>query len=135
MSERGRIVVFVIVVLFVWTLMHVYVVSRVWGLLPTATSKRWLLLVAVLLWLSYPLGRALAHWKLVFPGYLFEMAGAIWMGALFLALVWLLVVDLVTGFGFLLTESYKPLRLAALGLTALLSAWALIQGLRIPVVR
>ena len=135
MTERGRIVAFVTVVLFVWTLMHAYVVSRVWGLMPTAISKRWLLFAAVLLWLSYPLGRALAHWKLTFPGYFFEMAGAIWMGALFLALIWLLAVDLVTGFGFLLTEAYKPLRVAALGLTALLSIWGLIQGLRSPAVR
>ena len=135
MTEKGRIVAFVTVVLFVWTLMHVYVMSRVWGLMPTVSSRRWLLVAAFVLWLSYPLGRALAHWRLSFPGYFFEMAGAIWMGALFLALIWLLAVDLVTGFGFLLTEAYKPLRVAALGLTALLSVWGLIQGLRIPAVR
>lgn len=135
MSERGRVVVFILVVLLVWTLMHAYVAGRVWGLLSTAGSRRWLLLATVLLWLSYPLGRALVHWKIPFPGYLFEILGAVWMGTLFLALIWLLVVDLVTGFGFLMTESYKPLRIAALGLTAFLALLALLQGLRAPSVR
>ena len=133
MSERGRVTVFIIVILSVWTLMHVYVASRVWGLLPPAFPKHWLFLAFLFLWLSYPLGKALAHWRVPFLGYPLELAGAVWMGALFLALIWLFVVDLATGFGFLLTEIYKPMRLAALGLTAVLSLWALVQGLRIPV--
>jgi hypothetical protein len=134
LSETGRFAVFLTVVLAVWTLMHVYVVSRVWGLASSSCAHRWLLASGAALWLSYPLGRVLAHWKVPLVAYPMELAGAVWMGALFLALTGLLAADLLTGFGFLLPSLSRPVRLAALGLAGLLTVWGTVQGLRSPAV-
>lgn len=134
MSETGRFAVFLTAVLAVWTLMHVYVVARVWGLVSSPCAHRWIVASGAALWLSYPLGRILAHWKVPLVAYPLEFAGAVWMGALFLALFGLLAADLLTGFGFLLPSLSRPARVAALALAGLFAVWGMVQGLRSPAV-
>jgi uncharacterized protein len=124
---------FLVIVLSVWTLMHAYVLSRLWNL-PLAPGAAWhrsLLIVGVALWLSFPLGQILARsfGRVVAP---LEFVGAAWVGALFLLLVALLAADLLTGFGWLLPS--RPARQIALAVAACLIAIGLVQGLRAPVV-
>ena len=132
MGQTGRFVVFLGIVLGVWTGFHLYAFHRFLSvpglarLLPVAL--RWPL--ALLLWLSYPLGRALAH---RYPwGRAVEWAGAAWMGVLFLTVSALLAADLVTGFGRLWPSATLPARTAALAVAWILSVAALVQGLLPP---
>ncbi len=128
-----RFVVFLLVVLAVWTVMHLYVVSRLWGLpaIPGAWWHRGLVIAAVALWLSFPLGQLLAR-SLGRAAAPIEFAGAAWVGILFMLLVMLLAADVVTGFGWLLPA--RPARQVALLAAAVLSVVGLVQALRAPVV-
>lgn len=130
-----RLMSFFLIAISIWTLMHVYVASRLWNL-PAAPSAAWHALVAVcalLLWLSFPaphipsvsrvLGRALEP---------IEILGNVWVGVLFVLLVWLLAADLVTGFGFLLPAWSRAARLAGVGIAALLAVFAVVQAMRPP---
>ncbi len=137
MSDGTRFAVFLGIVLGVWTGMHLFLLWRLWDLplMADAGIRRWALLLAAVGWLSYPLGRLLVHTRSFSWAPAVELAGAIWMGFLFLAVIALLAVDLPTGFGHLLPSWSIPLRLTAVALALLLSAAALIQGLRPPTVR
>jgi predicted MPP superfamily phosphohydrolase len=137
LNDSGRFALFLVIVLGTWTLMHVYVLWRAWSLpgLATPAAHRAFAAAAVFLWLSYPLGRIAAHFVPRILAYPLEFLGAVWMGALFLALSALLAVDAVTLFGLLLPRWAPLLRLAAFCAAGLLSAAALIQGLRPPVLR
>ncbi len=128
---------FFVVVLGIWTLMHLYVGWRVWALplLPGAAAHVALVVAFAVLWAAYPVGRMLAHRGLDQLAYPFELAGGLWMGVLFFALASLLVADLVTGFGLLLPRASIPARMVALVATALLAAAATVQGVRPPGVR
>jgi uncharacterized protein len=133
MNNTGRFMTFLLVVLSVWTLMHAYVLARLWNLPadPGAWWHRSLLIAGAALWLSFPLGQYLArsHGRAAAP---LELAGAAWVGVLFLLLVALLAADVISGFGWLLAP--RPARQAAVAVAAALSAFALVQGLRGPVV-
>ncbi len=128
---------FFVVVLAVWTLMHLYVGWRVWGLpgIGGGVGRAVLVVGLVLAWAAYPVGRMLAHRGLDRVAYPFELGGGLWMGFLFLALALLLVADLVTGFGLLLPRASVPARSAALAVAVLLAVVATVQGLRPPALR
>jgi predicted MPP superfamily phosphohydrolase len=136
-NDGTRFAVFVGIVLGLWTGMHLFLLWRLWELplMAGAGIRRWALLLAAVGWLSYPLGRLLVHSRSFPWAPAVELAGAIWMGVLFFAVVALLVVDLPTGFGRLLPAWSIHLRLAAVALALFLSAAALVQGLRAPCVR
>lgn len=124
---------FLLIVLSVWTLMHVFVLSRLWNL-PAAPGPGWhrlLLIAGVVLWLSFPLGQILAR-SLGRAAAPLEFAGAAWVGVLFVLLVTLLAADVVSGFGWLLPS--RPARQVALVAALGLSAFGFLQGLRPPVV-
>jgi uncharacterized protein len=132
-NDRGRIVAFLVAVLSVWTLMHLYVLSRLWNLPPTP-SPAWRtgLIVAaaagwvafpIAMWLSRSMGRAVAP---------LEFAATTWIGVLFLLLVCLLTADLVTGFGWLATGWWRQARTVAVAAAGVFSVVALVQGLRAP---
>lgn len=134
MGASGRLALFLSVVLSVWSLFHVYAYLRAFSIpvlersMPPAARAG----VFLLLCLTYPAGRLLARWA---PGRIasaVEMAGAVWMGLLFLAVALLLAADVVTGFGRLWPSAAVPARAAALGLAALLSVAAVVQGARGP---
>ena len=135
--SAGRMAVFVITVMGVWTLLHAYVLWRVWRLpaLGTPAAHRVLVMTAVFLWLSYPLSRFLYHWHLSTVARPLEFVGTAWMGTLFLLFAALLVVDVVTAGGLLLPKLAPAMRGWSLVVAALLSATGLVQGLRDPVVR
>ncbi len=133
MGTAARFALFLTIVLGIWTGFHVWAWSRL-SAFPafTAVPHPARLAVFSLLWLSYPLGRTLLHngWKV--PGEALEMAGAVWMGVLFILCSWLLVADLVTGFGFLLPHHVLAARKLAVIVGLVLSIFAVFQGLRGP---
>lgn len=127
---------FLLVMLSVWTLMHVYVASRLWNL-PAAPSFGWhlgLSLTTVALWVSFPVAQVLSRvaGRAVVP---LEVLASTWVGFLFLLLVCFLAADVVTGFGWLMPAGWRNARVTAAGAAVALSILALVQGLRPPVVR
>ncbi len=126
--------VFLIVILAVWTLMHAYVVWRLWSvpLLAAAGAHRVLLAAALVLWLFSPLALVLSRVRPKFAPVPLEFVAAAWMGVLFLLLCALLVVDVVTAGGLLLPRLAPTMRGWALVIAALLSLIGLVQGLRSP---
>ncbi len=135
MSNSNRVVMFLLIVLGVWTLMHFYVGWRLWALPVSApaTWRRGLLIGGLLLWVSFPLGQVLAR-NVGRVGLPIELVGSVWLGVLFLLFFWLLVADLVTGFGWLLPSLSVPARKLAAGTALVFSAIALVQGFRAPIV-
>lgn len=126
---------FLSIALLVWSLMHVYVFWRASSVpLITRHLPVWALAVlAAFLWASFVLARFLSRFGAL-AGAL-DFIGSYWIGILFLALVCLLAADLVTGFGFLLPRLAPSLRGWALAACAVLSAIAIVQAARAPVVR
>ncbi|MGV8039013.1 MAG: hypothetical protein AB2L07_02680 [Thermoanaerobaculaceae bacterium] len=137
MSETARFVVFLVVVLGVWALMHLYVGHRLWRLpwLGTPAGRLALVIAGVLLLLSYPLGRVLDRRGWASAGHLLELTGAQWMGVLFLLVSALLLVDLATGFGFWARPFVPVARLGGAAIALVLAGVATVQGVRAPVVR
>ncbi|MBI4395539.1 MAG: metallophosphoesterase [Elusimicrobia bacterium] len=137
MNDTHRFIIFLSVVLGLWTGMHVYVITRVWALpgFHSPAAHRALLSACFVLWASYPLGRLLASGRGAPAAYPLELVGALWMGVLFLSLSSLLTADVLTGFGRFLPRLAFKARWAALGVAGVLSVVALAQGLRLPVVR
>jgi len=135
MSETGRLVLFLFVVLTVWTGMHAYVLARLWSLPPLAGPARpWVLAVVGFFWAAYPAGRILIARGAGRAGVILEAVGATWLGVIFLLLVALLAADLVTGFGFWWPSAARTAKIVAVASACVLSAVALLQGLRPPVV-
>lgn len=135
MDNNGRILTFLLVVLSVWTSMHLYVASRLWNL-PARAPVSWhvgLAVAGVVLWVSFPLAQWLSrsYGRIAIP---LDIAASIWVGVLFLLLVCLLAADVATGFGWL-APWWRTARLLALVAAASLSVVALVQGLRAPEVR
>ena len=129
--------VFLAVVLFVWSGMHIYVLWRASSVPVVARHlpRGVLWAVSCILWMSYIVARIVGHFA---PGVIarfLEALGANWIVVLFLLLVSLLVVDIVTVFGLLLPRFAPSLRGWALVAGGVLSAFALVQGLRAPVVQ
>jgi predicted MPP superfamily phosphohydrolase len=136
MNRVGRIVMFLAVVLLTWTLMHVFVLTRVWSLplFSAPGARRWLVAAFVLLWISFPLAQFLA--RTVTRGTLpLEVFAAVWLGVLFLLFIWLLAADVVTGFGWLLPRAVPTARSVAAIVALCLAVVGVVQGVRPPTVR
>jgi predicted MPP superfamily phosphohydrolase len=119
------------------TLMQIYVFWRASSvpLLKRHISLKLLIGVGLVLWASFFFGRILGHDGTGALAGTLELFGMTWMAVLFLLFVSLLAMDLLTGFGFLLPRLAPSLRGLALIAGGLLSGFALVQGLRPPVVQ
>ncbi len=120
----------------VCTAMHVYVFWRAGSvpLVARRVPRRVFLGAGLGLWALFSLGRVIGRSATGFFPAALEFLAMTWMGALFLMFVPLLATDLATLFGLLLPRRAPALRGWALIAGALLSALALFQGLRPPVV-
>jgi len=119
------------------TLMHIYVFWRAASVpILDRHVPRWLfMLLCVVLWATFFLGRVLGHHNTGALAVTFELLGMNWMAVLFLTFVCLLAVDIVTGFGLLMARQAPLLRGLALVAGGALSLIAIVQGLRPPVVQ
>ena len=147
MSETGRMVVFLAVALSIWTALHLYVFWRLAKapLVADHLLRGWLLAIAALLWLTYPLAQTLNRQGLEALGYPLELVGAVWMGTLFLAFLAVLLVDLANvtllaantlleGIGLAVPALGRSAPLGAVAVAVLLSAIGVVQAARGPVV-
>lgn len=132
-----RFTVFLAIVLSVWAVMHGYVFWRLASVpwVAAHVPRRVLFWAAVAMWASYPLARFLNAWKLEAIGRPLELVAANWIGVLFLLLSALVVADAITLGGWCLSGPAASIRGWAAGAALVLSAVALVQGLRPPVVR
>ena len=116
--------------------MQVYVFWRI-ATVPFVTqhlSKKSLVGIAVILWLLFYLGRVVGHDGTGVFSAVLEFLGMTWMVVLFLSFISVLVIDLITLFGFLLPKAAPSLRGWMLVISMILSGIALFQGLRPPVI-
>jgi len=127
---------FGIILISACTLMHIYVCWRAARVpfLNRHVSGPLFLAVAAALWAVLVLGRFYGHHNTGPWAWAVELVGMIWIGVLLLNTVSFLLVDLVTGFGFLFPRWVPSLRGCALVAGMALSATALVQGFRAPVV-
>jgi uncharacterized protein len=118
------------------TVMQLYVTWRATSVaaIVRRVRRRWIVLASALLWVLLVAARLGAHGREGWAAAALELAGMDWLGSLFLTCCCLLAVDLVTVFGLLAPRLSPRLRAAALAAGALLSAFAVVQGTRPPVV-
>jgi predicted MPP superfamily phosphohydrolase len=128
--------VFMTIFFSVWTGLHVYVFWRA-SSIPAITrhvSRKVLITTAAVLWTSIMLSRFFDNLGAEAIARLVELLGMTWLGILFLIFICLFAVDLVSGFGLLFRRALPSLRGGAFLTGMVLSAIALVQGLRPPVV-
>jgi predicted MPP superfamily phosphohydrolase len=129
--------VFGSIVMVVVTVMQIYVFWRATSvpLVKQDIQRKYLIVLGFALWALFILGRVVGSEETgTFAGTL-ELWGMGWMATLFLMSVALLAVDVATGFGSFFSRSVPRMRGAALAIGAVLTAVALVQGLRAPVVQ
>ncbi|HOX56949.1 MAG TPA: metallophosphoesterase [Candidatus Paceibacterota bacterium] len=128
---------FLSIILTIWGVMHLYVFWRLASVpwLAVQISRPMLIAAAIALWASYPVARILYSWKLDAAARPLEIAGATWIGILFLLFAVLLVADVVTLGGYLVPNLLTRIPGWALVAAGLLSIVALVQGIRPPVLR
>ncbi|MGE5190375.1 MAG: metallophosphoesterase [Gemmatimonadota bacterium] len=124
------------VLLLVATLMHVYVFGRAASVpvVRRRVPRRLLFGAGAIAWALFFAARFAAHGRSGAIPAALELAGMNWMGALFLTSACLLALDIVTAFGLVLPRLAPSLRGAAVVAGIVLSAIALFQGMRPPVV-
>jgi len=132
-----RIVAFLTLALGVWAAMHGYVFWRLASVpwIAAHCPRRALVWTAVALWAGYPLARFLNSRQLEVVGEPLEFVAANWIGVLFILFSLLIIADVVTLGGWLLPSLARGIRGWAGVVALVLSAVALVQGLRPPVVR
>ena len=118
------------------TLMHVYVFWRAASvpIVKHRIPRKVLVGAGVLLWAIVFIARIHGRGGSAGVATTLEWIGMTWLGVLFLTFVSLLATDLLTGFGLLLPRRAPSLRGWALVAGGLLSAAALVQGSRPPIV-
>jgi predicted MPP superfamily phosphohydrolase len=118
------------------TLMHIYVFWRAPSVpfVDRHVPRKILIGAGVILWAIFFFGRVIGHGGTGVLAGTLEFLGMNWMGFLFLTFIPLLAIDLATLFGFLMPRLSPSLRGCALLVGVVLSAIALFQGLRPPVV-
>jgi len=116
--------------------MHIYVFWRAASvpLVDRHVSRKLLLRAGIVLWAILVFGRFYGHGNTGLLALTLELLGMSWMGMLFLTAFCLLAVDFVSVFGILLPRQAPLLRGCALAAGTILSAIALVQGMRPPVV-
>lgn len=133
--SAGRFAMFLIIVLSIWAVMHLYAFARMASVpwIASHISRRNLVIAATCLWASYPLARFMYAWHWKGLPLVVEFIGTIWIGTLFLFFACLLVVDVVTLGGFLFSRFAPLIRGWAIIVAGILAVIGMVQGLRAPV--
>ena len=116
--------------------MHVYVFFRIASVpfIRRHIPGKALFGSGLILWTIFYLGRVIGHHGSGPLAAVLEFLGMTWLASLFLIFISLLVVDLITIFGLLLPRLSPSLRGWAVLTGLCLSAIALVQGMRSPVI-
>ncbi|MBI4668598.1 MAG: metallophosphoesterase [Elusimicrobia bacterium] len=135
--NAGKFAFFLTIVLTIWTALHFYVFWRLSSLpwIAAHFSRRAIILTAALLWAGYPLARILSSHGMETVVWPLEFVAANWIGVLLLLFCAVFAVDLMTLGGRLFPNLTPVLRGGAVIAAIILSAAAIAQGLRAPVVR
>ncbi|MDT8303337.1 MAG: metallophosphoesterase [Sedimentisphaerales bacterium] len=125
------------ILISVFTVLHIYVFGRAASVpfVKRFIHRNLLMGLGVGLWAILFLAVLSHHGGSGILGIMLELFGMNWMAVLFLLCVPLLAVDLITGFGFLLSRFAPSLRGWALVIGVALSVIGFIQGFRPPVVQ
>jgi predicted MPP superfamily phosphohydrolase len=149
--------VFLLFVFVVSSLMHLYLIGRLrvlWALMRTAHARRAAAIALPALWLAFPVS-SLAWNAAPAAAFIVQLAGALWLGTIFLVFSCTLFADVATAarwFFLRLPGTRTPgsagqavapvpipasvrLRLAGAAAGAVLALVAMVQGARGPVVR
>jgi len=132
----GRFLLFLVIVLGVWGIIHGYVFWRL-ATVPWVIAhipRRALVVAALALWASFPLVHMLGSRTSGAWLYPLEFVAGNWIGILFLLFVCTVASDIVTMGGFAMPRFAPCVRGWALILAVVLCAIALVQGMRPPVV-
>jgi len=125
------------ILISVITVLHIYVFWRAASvpLIVRHVSRKLVIGTGGVLWVAFVIGREYGHGGTGTLAAAVEFFGMTWMGVLFLLFVSILALDIVTGFGFIFPRFAPWLRGWALLIGGVLSATALVQGLRPPVIQ
>lgn len=134
--REGAVLMFRIIFLSAWTLLHLYVFWRVISIpaVVKCVSRRILVVIGAVLWVVGVSRRYLDEIGLGAAKEGVEVFVVNWLGVLFLVACGLLVIDIVTLFGLALRRQVYRLRLAGLAVGMALVVTAFVQGFRAPVV-
>ncbi len=124
------------ILLSVTTVMHIYVLWRVASLsiIQKYLSRKFIFFLGSGIFIIYLVGRLYGRDGSESYRYLLEFFSMTWLGILFLLTLPLLTVDIVTGFGFFFSKLKDRLRTLAVCCGLILSAVALVQGMRAPII-
>ncbi len=124
------------VLISIFSMMHIYVFWRAASVpyVKLRVSRKILIGTGLLLWIISFLGRVIGHGGTGALAETLEFFGMNWMAVIFLLFIPLLAIDITTLFGILMPRISASLRGWALLAGALLSLFALFQGLRPPVI-
>lgn len=124
------------ILISVCTLMHIYVFWRISSIqfIERLISGRTLIAAGFIIWAIFFFGRVIGHSRTGSFSETLEFLGMTWMGILFLIFVSVILVDILTLFGLLMPGLSSKLRGWALLAGLILSAIALFQGMRAPVI-
>lgn len=125
---------FLIVVI---TLMQFYVFWRIMimPLILRHISKKVILATGFVFWLVFVAGRMLGHNSSGAFSVAIEFFGMNWLGIVFILFTCFFIIDVITCFGLILPRLSPYFRGLALAAGLLLSIFALVQGLRPPIIR
>lgn len=125
------------ILIFICTLLHAYVFWRASSVpcIRRRVSRKALGAWAVGLWAGLVLAMYFGRRGSGAASAMLEFLSMSWLASFFLAAACLLAAELVTGFGFLLRRRAPSIRGWALAAGAGLTAIALVQGIRPPVIR
>ncbi|MBA3009979.1 MAG: metallophosphoesterase [Desulfobacula sp.] len=124
------------ILISICTFMHVYVFWRGASIpfVEQHISRKIFIGTGLILWTIFFLGRMIGHSRTGMLAGVLEFLGMNWMAVLFLTFLPLLLIDLITLYGFFMPRLSASLRGFALLVGMMLSVIALVQGLRPPMV-
>lgn len=128
---------FGIILLSICTIMHIYVFGRTASIpfIKRYIPRKVFIGAGFILWLLLIGGRLIGHRGDGVLATALEFLGMSWMAILFLTFVPLIIIDIVTIFGFLMPGLSQKIRGCGLILGLLLSLIALFQGIKAPVIQ
>jgi predicted MPP superfamily phosphohydrolase len=129
--------VFGTILISIVTLIQIYIFWRIASVpfIKKYVPKKVFIGIGVGLWAISLGGRVYGHEKTGTMAVALEFIGMNWMAVVFLIFVFMLAIDIITLFGFIMPRLSPKLRGMALITGMLLSVIALVQGLRPPIIQ